>query len=145
MGVVTFTVYDKNDNGKKEYYLAFDEEDNGEYTLTFSGYEFICHKKGTLKDKDQRHAEPSARIAGRRIDGILPRPAYEGQASGKVVVKIWVNQYGTVEKALAGVEGTTTTDKTLWQAAYKAAMGAHFNMDATAPTLQEGTIAYIFK
>lgn len=145
MGVVTFTVYDKNDNGKKEYYLACDEEDNGEYTLTFSGYEFICHKKGTLKDKDQRNAEPSARIAGRRIDGILPRPAYEGQASGKVVVKIWVNQYGTVEKAQAGVEGTTTTDKTLWQAAYKAAMGAHFNMDATAPALQEGTIAYIFK
>ena len=48
-------------------------------------------------------------------------------------------------KAQAGVEGTTATDKTLWQAAYKAAMGAHFNMDASAPALQEGTITYIFK
>ena len=89
--------------------------------------------------------EPNAKIAGRRVDGVLPRPGYGVQADGKVVVKIWVNQYGEVEKAQAGVEGTTATDKTLWQAAYKAAMGAHFNMDASAPALQEGTITYIFK
>ena len=79
------------------------------------------------------------------MDGVLPRPGYGVQADGKVVVRIWVNQYGEVEKAQAGVEGTTATDKTLWQAAYKAALGAHFNMDATAPALQEGTITYIFR
>ena len=141
---VIFVVYDVNDNVKKNYTLTFREEFNGKYTLTFSGYEFICHKKGTLKDKDQRHAEPNAMLAGRRVDGTLPKPGYEVEASGKVVVKIWVNQYGEVEKAQAGVEGTTATDKTLWQAAYKAAMVAHFNMDASAPALQEGTITYIF-
>jgi hypothetical protein len=46
---------------------------------------------------------------------------------------------------VAGAEGTTVTDKTLWQAARKAALGAHFNMSADAPVLQEGTITYIFK
>ena len=89
--------------------------------------------------------EPNARVAGRSVNGTLPKPSYGVQADGKVVVKIWVDQYGNVTKALAGVEGTTATDKTLWQAAYKAAMGAHFNMDASAPPLQEGTITYIFR
>jgi TonB family protein len=84
-------------------------------------------------------------VAGRSVNGTLPRPSYGVQADGKVVVKIWVDQYGNVTKAQAGVEGTTATDKTLWQAAYKAALGAHFNMDATAPALQEGTITYIFR
>ena len=89
--------------------------------------------------------EPNARVAGRSVNGTLPRPSYGVQADGKVVVKIWVDQYGNVTKAQAGVEGTTATDKTLWQAAYKAALGAHFNMDASAPPLQEGTITYIFR
>ena len=89
--------------------------------------------------------EPNAKVAGRSVNGTLPRPSYGVQADGKVVVKIWVDQYGNVTKAQAGVEGTTATDKTLWQAAYKAALGAHFNMDASAPALQEGTITYIFR
>ena len=88
--------------------------------------------------------EPNVRLAGRSVNGTLPRPSYGVQADGKVVVKIWVDQYGNVTKAQSGAEGTTATDKTLWQAAYKAAMAAHFNMDASAPTLQEGTITYIF-
>lgn len=88
--------------------------------------------------------EPNAKLVGRSVDGVLPRPPYEVQASGKVVVKIWVDQYGTVQKAQAAVEGTDANDKTLWQAAYKAAMGSHFNMSADAPALQEGTITYIF-
>ena len=55
------------------------------------------------------------------------------------------DNYGNVQKAVAGAEGTTVTDKTLWQAARKAALGAHFNMSAEAPPLQQGTITYIFK
>lgn len=88
--------------------------------------------------------EPNAKLAGRSVNGILPRPSYPVQASGKVVVAIWVDNYGTVQKAVAGVEGTTVSDKTLWQAARKAALGAHFNMSADAPAMQEGTITYIF-
>lgn len=93
----------------------------------------------------QTNGEPNALVKGRSVNGTLPKPSYGVQADGKVVVKIWVDQYGNVTKAQAGVEGTTATDKTLWQAAYKAAMGAHFNMDASAPALQEGTITYIFR
>ena len=145
MGVVTFTVYNKKDSGKKEYYLAFSEEGDNEYTLTFSGYEFACFKKVHSQSTiDITTGEPNARLAGRSVNGTLPRPSYGVHADGKVVVKIWVDQNGNVTKAQAGVEGTTATNKTLWQAAYKAAMGAHFNMDASAPALQEGNITYIF-
>lgn len=89
--------------------------------------------------------EPNAKVPGRSVNGTLPRPSYNVQASGKVVVDIWVDNYGNVQKAVAGVEGTTATDKNLWQAARKAALGAHFNMSADAPALQKGTITYDFR
>lgn len=89
--------------------------------------------------------EPKANLKGRTLNGTLPRPSYPVQANGTVVVKIWVDNYGTVQKAIAGAEGTTVTDKELWNAARKAAMGASFNMSADAPAMQEGTITYIFK
>lgn len=101
------------------------------------------HAQGNTKT-GETSGEPNAKLAGRSIDGTLPRPSYNVQASGKVVVAIWVDNYGQVQKAVPGVEGTTVSDKTLWQAARKAAMGAHFNMSADAPALQEGTITYIF-
>ncbi len=102
------------------------------------------HASGNTKT-GKTEGEPNAKLAGRSINGTLPRPSYAVQASGKVVVDIWVDQYGTVQKAVAGADGTTVTDKTLWQAARKAALGAHFNMSADAPALQKGTITYIFK
>ena len=102
------------------------------------------HAAGNTKTGETA-GEPNARLVGRSVNGTLPRPSYGVQASGKVVVEIWVDNYGNVQKAVAGAEGTTVTDKTLWQAARKAALGAHFNMSADAPALQKGTITYIFK
>ena len=101
------------------------------------------HAQGNTRN-GETSGEPNAKLAGRSVDGTLPRPSYNVQASGKVVVQIWVDNYGQVQKAVAGVEGTTVSDKTLWQAARKAALGAHFNMSADAPAMQEGTITYIF-
>lgn len=101
------------------------------------------HAQGNTKI-GETSGEPNAKLAGRSINGTLPRPSYNVQASGKVVVAIWVDNYGQVRKAVPGVEGTTVSDKTLWQAARKAALGAHFNLSADAPALQEGTITYIF-
>ena len=101
------------------------------------------HAQGNTKT-GETSGQPNAKVPGRSVNGTLPRPSYGVQASGKVVVEIWVDQYGNVQKAVAGAEGTTVTDKTLWQAARKAALGAHFNMSAEAPALQEGTITYIF-
>ncbi|MBR2065007.1 MAG: energy transducer TonB [Bacteroidales bacterium] len=102
------------------------------------------HASGNTKT-GETSGEPNAKLAGRSVNGTLPRPSYSVQASGKVVVDIWVDNYGQVQKAVAGADGTTVTDKTLWQAARKAALGAHFNMSADAPALQKGTITYIFK
>lgn len=87
---------------------------------------------------------PNAHVQGRNVVGNVPRPSYSTQESGKVVVTIWVDQYGNVQKAVAGADGTTVTDKTLWAAARNAALKTHFNMNADAPAMQEGTITYIF-
>lgn len=102
------------------------------------------HAQGNTKTGETA-GEPNAKVPGRSVNGTLPRPSYGVQAAGKVVVQIWVDNYGNVQKAVAGAEGTTVNDKTLWQAARKAALGAHFNMSADAPALQEGTITYVFR
>ena len=88
--------------------------------------------------------KPNAHVSGRNMIGNIPRPVYNVQESGTVVVTIWVDNYGNVQKAVPGGDGTTVTDKTLWNAARKAAMETHFNMDANSPALQEGTITYNF-
>lgn len=87
----------------------------------------------------------NAHLKGRSVLGTLPKPEGSGQLAGTVVVTIKVDQYGTVTEAIPGAEGTTVTDKTLWNAARTAAMKAHFNMAADAPAIQTGTITYIFK
>lgn len=102
------------------------------------------HAQGNTR-VGETSGEPNAKLAGRSVNGTLPRPTYGVQNSGTVVVDIWVDNYGNVQKAVAGAEGTTVTDKTLWQAARKAALGAHFNMSADAPAMQKGTITYVFK
>lgn len=101
------------------------------------------HASGNTRT-GETSGEPNAKLTGRKVVGTLPSPSYNVQASGKVVVEIWVDNYGNVQKAVAGVEGTTVSDKTLWQAARKAALEAHFNLSADAPALQKGTITYIF-
>lgn len=87
----------------------------------------------------------NAHVKGRNVVGSLPRPSYNAQMEGTVVVQIKVDQYGNVTEAIPGAEGTTVTDKNLWNAARNAAMKAHFNMSADAPVLQTGTITYKFK
>ncbi len=89
--------------------------------------------------------EPQARLAGRSVMGSLPEPEYTVNLAGRVVVRISVDQYGTVVSATPGITGTTVQDKTLWEAARKAALKAKFNLSSSAPAVQEGTITYIFK
>ena len=87
----------------------------------------------------------NAHLSGRNVVGSLPRPSYNAQLEGTVVVRVKVDQYGNVTEAVPGVEGTTVTDTGLWNAARNAAMKAHFNTKADAPVVQTGTITYIFK
>ena len=87
----------------------------------------------------------NAHVKGRNVVGSMPKPSYATQTEGIVVVQVKVDQYGNVTEAIPGAEGTTVTDKTLWNAARNAAMKTTFNMDANAPAVQSGTITYIFK
>ena len=102
------------------------------------------HPKGNTA-VGKAEGAPNAHLKGRSTLGALPKPSYSVQNEGIVVVDIWVDNYGNVQKAIAGGQGTTVTDKSLWAAARAAAMKAHFNQSMDAPALQQGTITYIFK
>ena len=95
-------------------------------------------------DNGRTDGKPNAHVQGRNTVGNLPRPVYNVQESGIVVVDISVDNYGNVVRAVPGGDGTTVLDKTLWAAARKAAMETHFNMNADAPAMQQGTITYYF-
>lgn len=95
-------------------------------------------------NKEGKPGKPNAHVEGRNTVGNIPRPVYNVQESGTVVVNIWVDNYGNVAKAVPGGDGTTVTNQALWTAARKAALETHFNMSADAPAMQEGTITYIF-
>ena len=143
---VTFYVSTHKDT--KQYKLLYRESYYGDIKITFSGYEFSCRTmpQTVSVPESQKTVSKSAelQLVGRKVNGVLPVPSYDGTVSGTVVVQIWVDNYGKVQKAVAGVEGTTISDQAIWQAARKAALGAHFNMSADAPALQEGTITYMF-
>ncbi|MDR2906814.1 MAG: energy transducer TonB [Bacteroidales bacterium] len=81
---------------------------------------------------------------GGRQSKSLPKPTYNSDDQGTVVVKIWVNADGTVIKAQAGERGTTVNDLTLWRTAESAAMKSRFSADKNAPDQQVGTITYKF-
>lgn len=83
-------------------------------------------------------------LAGRNPES-LPKPVYNYQEEGKVVVDITVDKFGRVTKANPGVKGSTTLDKNLLDAAKKAALRAKFDKKPDAPAYQNGTITYYFK
>jgi len=75
----------------------------------------------------------------------IPKPNYNLQESGKVVVEIKVDKNGKVVNARPGMPGSTTSNSTLYEAARKAALKAIFNSDSNAPAYQKGTITYHFQ
>ena len=83
----------------------------------------------------------TAHLNGRFVLGALPK--VESSMKGTIVVSIKVDQYGNVTEAIPGAEGTTITDINSWKAARNAALKAHFNIAADAPSLQTGTITYV--
>jgi outer membrane biosynthesis protein TonB len=75
----------------------------------------------------------------------LPRPEKGIQAAGKVVVSILVDRDGNVIQAYPGVQGSTTSNQQLYDAAQKAAMKTKFNVNANAAERQKGLLTYIFE
>lgn len=74
----------------------------------------------------------------------LPKPEYNTQVSGTIVVRIRVNRDGKVISAEPGYKGTNILDENLLEAARKAALKARFNASADAAYTQAGTITYHF-
>lgn len=101
------------------------------------------HPGGNTREGNPNGA-PSATLPGRNVLGALPLPEYTTNSGGTVVVRIWVDQYGQVTNASINMTGTTVQNKTLWDAAVKAALKARFNVSANAPVVQEGAISYVF-
>ena len=83
-------------------------------------------------------------LAG-RSNVALPKPQYNSNQQGRVVVRIWVDQQGHVTRAEYEPKGSSTTDGDLVAKAIDAARRARFNADPSAPDEQKGTITYIFK
>ncbi|MFP4448761.1 MAG: energy transducer TonB [Bacteroidales bacterium] len=83
-------------------------------------------------------------LSGRNPES-LPKPEYNYEEEGKVVVEITVDRNGNVTKAVSGVKGSTTLDSELLRAAKQAALNAKFDTKRGAPAYQKGTITYNFR
>ncbi len=74
----------------------------------------------------------------------LPKPNYDYQEGGKVVVEVSVDRSGKVIQANPGAKGSTTLNADLLRVAKEAALKARFEPKADAPAVQKGTITYNF-
>lgn len=82
-------------------------------------------------------------LQGRGLVGSLPKPAYPGSRSGKVVIRVTVGPKGDVTSAAFEPKGSTVSDGGLVEAALEAARKARFTESSAA--VQGGTITYIFR
>ncbi|MFI3282210.1 MAG: hypothetical protein SNG10_01615 [Rikenellaceae bacterium] len=85
----------------------------------------------------------SYNLTGRSLVGELPKPDYNENISGKVIIDVVVNERGEVTTASYRQLGSTVNNSVLVAAAQAAALKARFsNSD---DFVQGGTITYIFK
>jgi len=82
-------------------------------------------------------------LQGRGLAGSLPRPAYPGDKSGKIVIRVTVGPRGDVTSASFEPKGSTQSDADLVAAALAAARKARFTESRAA--VQGGTITYVFR
>lgn len=82
-------------------------------------------------------------LRGRGLVGNLPVPSYPGNASGKIVIRVTVDQHGKVTSAAYETKGSTSSDAALIAAAIEAAKRARFTESRSF--MQGGTITYNFK
>ena len=82
-------------------------------------------------------------LRGRGLVGNLPVPSYPGNASGKIVIRVAVDQHGQVTSAAYEPKGSTSSDAALIAAAIEAAKRARFTESRSFA--QGGTITYNFK
>ncbi len=83
------------------------------------------------------------RLTGRNAVS-LPRPTYNTNLQGKIVIDIWVNQQGQVVRVDGPAQGSTIANSAMVEQAKQAARKARFNADTKALDEQKGSITYIF-
>ena len=83
-------------------------------------------------------------LAGRSAVS-LPKPNYQSNQQGKIVIDIWVDRQGVVTRVDGPAQGSTITNSAMVEQAKAAARKARFNADTQALDEQKGTITYIFK
>ena len=74
----------------------------------------------------------------------LEKPTAKFKEQGTVIVSIWVDKEGKVEKAQVRAKGTNILDENLKKIAVDAAYNSTFVKDNNAADLQRGTITYNF-
>jgi hypothetical protein len=94
-------------------------------------------------DGNDKGTGTSYSLGGRKANS-LPKPAYNGSEAGRVIVSIIVDRKGNVIKATPGFKGSTTNEKSLLDAAKKAALSTKFERSDSSPEEQKGTITYNF-
>lgn len=82
-------------------------------------------------------------LKGRGLVGNLPKPAYPGNKTGKIVIRVTVDATGRVTGASFEPKGSTESDPQLVGAALEAARKARFTESRAA--VQGGTITYLFR
>jgi hypothetical protein len=75
----------------------------------------------------------------------LSVPKDDGQKYGRVAVRISVDKNGVVVDAIAGVKGTTLSDKAIWEKCRLAVLGSSLNKLESAPDIQQGVVMFNFK
>ncbi len=87
--------------------------------------------------------EAVAVLKDRSVVGQLPKPDYNEDVAGKVIIDITVDDAGVVKSATYRAQGSTTNNSQLVSAAQAAALKARFTPSDNF--IQGGTITYIFK
>ena len=85
---------------------------------------------------------PSYDLGGRNAKS-LHRPSSDFTEEGKIVVDIWVDRDGRVQRAQIG-KGTDISNAKMRETAINAALRSVFAPDRNAAELQKGTITYRF-
>lgn len=85
---------------------------------------------------------PSYDLGGRNAKS-LPRPSSDFNEEGTIVVDIWVDHDGRVQRAEVG-KGTNISNARMRETAKQAALQSVFAPDKNAVELQRGTITYKF-
>ncbi len=73
-----------------------------------------------------------------------PKISIGTEDKGTVVVKISVDRYGNIEKAVPGAPGSTTSSNYLYTKAKAAALSARFDKNLKGPLSTEGTLTIVY-